>query len=96
MNNFNITIKAEQDLKQIWNYIAQDNHNAANKVLDQFFESFRNLALNPNIGHIREDLTNKPVRFWPLYSYLTIYKPDTNPITIIRVISGFRDISKLI
>ncbi len=40
MKNFNLTALAEQDLKQIWKYIAKDNQNAANKVLDQFFESF--------------------------------------------------------
>jgi len=47
------------------------------------------------MGHKREDLTNKNVRFWTFkWHYLIVYK-DCNPIEIVRVLSGYRDITKL-
>jgi len=53
------------------------------------------LAENPMMGHVR-DLTNKPVRFWPFkWHYLVIYK-DCDPIEIVRVLSGYRDIASVL
>ena len=53
------------------------------------------LAEFPELGHLREDLTDKPVKFWPFkWHYLIIYKPSS-PIEIVRVLSGFRDIINL-
>ncbi len=54
------------------------------------------LAENPFIGHAREDLTNQPVRFFTFkWHYLIIYKL-CKPIKIVRVLSGYRDISNLL
>ena len=48
------------------------------------------------MGHYREDLAAKPVRFWPVHSYLVIYRPEQRPVQIVRVLSGFRDIRTLL
>jgi plasmid stabilization system protein ParE len=54
------------------------------------------LAEYPELGHLREDLTDKHVKFWPFkWHYLIIYK-SASPIEIVRVLSGFRDIINLI
>jgi len=37
------------------------------------------LGANPGIGHAREDITDLPVKSWPVYSYLIVYDPETNP-----------------
>jgi plasmid stabilization system protein ParE len=87
---------ARIDLLEIWEYIAQDNLSAADKVAKEIEEAVGMLARNPEIGHIRRDLTSKPVRFWPIYSYLIIYDPSTKPLEIVRVLSGYRDIAKLL
>jgi len=51
------------------------------------------LASNPGLGHTRRDLTSKPVRFWPVYSYLIIYDAETQPLEVIRILSGYRDVA---
>jgi len=53
-------------------------------------------AENPEMGHLREDLTDKPVKFWTFkWRYLIIYKRLPQP-EIVRVLSGYRDIINLI
>ena len=48
------------------------------------------------MGHTREDLTNKPVRFFTFkWHYLIIYKA-CRPIEIVRVLSEYRDIANLL
>ena len=41
------------------------------------------LAKRPQVGHWRTDLASEPLRFWPIYSYLIIYRPDSKPIEIV-------------
>lgn len=48
------------------------------------------------MGHLREDLTDKPVLFWPVGSYLVIYNPVRKPIEIVRVLHGRRDLPRLL
>lgn len=54
------------------------------------------LARNPDRGHLRKDLTTKPVRFWSIYSYLIIYDPATRPLEVVRILSGYRDIATIL
>lgn len=51
---------------------------------------------DPGLGHLREDLTDEPLRFWPVHSYLIIYRPGRTPLQIVRVLSGYRDIRDLL
>jgi plasmid stabilization system protein ParE len=86
---------AEQDIDEVITYLAKENPSAAHSFLDALFDTMQLLADNPEIGHLRNDLTDKPVKFWPFkWHYLIIYKPAT-PIEIVRVLSGFRDIVTL-
>lgn len=94
MRRYLIAPIAEQDLEDMVTYIAEESPISAKKMLDRFFDAMDNLAENPGMGHTRTDLTSKPVRFWPIGHYLIIYK-DTNPIQIVRVLSGYRDITNL-
>jgi plasmid stabilization system protein ParE len=56
----------------------------------------RRLAEMPELGHFREDLADEPLRFWPVHSYLIIYRPDRKPLEVVRVLSGYRDIAELL
>ncbi len=47
------------------------------------------------MGHGRQDLTSRDVRFWRVHSYLVIYRSST-PLRIVRIIHGKRDVSKLL
>ncbi|GAA5251944.1 hypothetical protein KNCP2_02320 [Candidatus Rickettsia kedanie] len=55
-------------------------------------QAFDKLANNPNMGSKREDLTNKPLRFWIVYNYYIIYAPNTSPLQILRIISLYCNI----
>ena len=91
-----LSVVAEQDIDEIITYLAQENPAVAQNFLDALFDAMNNLAEYPELGHLREDLTDRPVKFWPFkWHYLIIYKP-TSPLEIVRVLSGFRDIINLI
>jgi len=59
------------------------------------FAHFSQLAESPRIGHKREDLTSREVLFWRVHSYLIVYR-DSNPLRIVRVLHGKRDVKKLL
>ncbi len=95
MIRFRLTPLAENDLFDIWRYIARDNLRAANQVEDAIYEACVFLAEAPLRGHRRKDLTNLPLRFWtvqPYRNYLIVYDPATSPLQIIRILHGARDI----
>jgi hypothetical protein len=50
----------------------------------------------PGTGHTREDLTARQVKFWSVFSYYVVYDPDSDPIEIITVIHGARDVQQLL
>jgi antitoxin ParD1/3/4/toxin ParE1/3/4 len=54
------------------------------------------LGRHPGSGHVRQDLTDRPVKFWPIYSYLIVYDPQADPIQIIRVLPGMRDLHDIL
>jgi toxin ParE1/3/4 len=46
--------EAENDLDEIWWYIAQDNPDSADKLLDEIDEASRKLARFTNMGRNRD------------------------------------------
>lgn len=87
-----LSLVAEQDIDEIITYLAQENPVVAQTFLDALFNAIDNLAEHPELGHLREDLTDKYVKFWPFkWHYLIVYKPSA-PIEKVRVLRGFRDI----
>jgi antitoxin ParD1/3/4/toxin ParE1/3/4 len=96
MSRFVLSPEARQDLIDIWEYIAQDNIDAADRVVGEIRNAMTTLAQNPRIGHFRKDLADEALRFWRVFTYLVIYRPETKPIEIVRVLSAYRDIRKLL
>jgi plasmid stabilization system protein ParE len=62
----------ELDLDEIWEYIAADNIDAADRWIGKLFDAFEALGQTPGMGHRREDLTRYPVLFWPVGAYLIL------------------------
>jgi len=65
-------------------------------VQSEFYETFGALARMPGQGHRREDLTHTPVLFFPLYSYLIVYQPGVDPIRILTVVHGRRNVKRVL
>lgn len=91
MIDYEFSPLAEQDLYDIWATIALDNRTAADKVLRKIREAVRRLAEHPGIGHRREDFGNEAPRVWTVYSYLIVYRPDTNPLQVVRIVHGAQE-----
>jgi toxin ParE1/3/4 len=88
--------EAQADLREIQAYyLGQANTQTARYVLGEITRAFRFLAATPGAGHSRTDLTDEPVKFWPVFSYLIVYDPATQPIGIARVRHGSQDLAAL-
>jgi antitoxin ParD1/3/4/toxin ParE1/3/4 len=92
MNRYLLGGAVEDDLNSIWDYIAQDNINAADRWIAKIFDAFQQIADDPGIGHTRKDLTSLPIRFWPIDDYLVLYRVQNKQVEIIAVTQGSRDI----
>jgi plasmid stabilization system protein ParE len=96
MTLYEISAEALTDLLEIWAHIAADSVDLADRLDAEFHSLFESLGRMPGQGHTRTDLTGMPVRFFPLYSYLVIYRSDTKPIRIIAVLRGRRDLKHIL
>jgi plasmid stabilization system protein ParE len=89
---------AQEDLVAIRDYhLEEAGHRIARQMLVEFVEAFRTIARNPGIGHRREDLAeSRPVLFWPMRDYLIVYRSGTNPVEIVMIVHGRRDVTRII
>ncbi len=71
-------------------YIAQDNPDAADRVITEIFTAIRALVPFPSQGHKRTDLTSRPLRFIVVREYLVAYAPNEKPLSVIAVMHGRR------
>ncbi len=95
MNRFVLGRRALSDLEEIWSRLSNDNPENADRVLENFYGAFSQLAEMPRSGHARADLTDRDVLFWRVGAYLVIYKVS-NPLRIARIIHGRRDLKNLL
>jgi plasmid stabilization system protein ParE len=96
MSGYSVSPQAVDDLFEIWQYIARGSEDAATRVQSEFYETFGALARMPGQGHKREDLTNKSMLFFPLYSYLIVDQPTVDPIRILTVVHGRRNVKRVL
>ncbi len=90
MSGFVLHPEAYTDLDDIWEYIAADNLDAADRVREEIYETIRSLVAFPRQGHSRPDLTSRPLRFHSLRDYVIAYAPDEKPLPVIAVLHGRR------
>lgn len=96
MSRYRLTASAAQDVDRAYAYIATENLPAAGHMLRRFSQAFQKLASMPGMGHLREDLSDQPLRFWAVGPYLIIYRPETDPLEIVRVVHASRDLASLL
>lgn len=92
MKKYVLSAAAELDLEAIWEYIAEDNVDAADRWISKLLDAFEALEQAPGMGHKRDDLTSFPVLFWPVGAYLILYRVQSERIEIVGVTQGGRDI----
>ena len=88
------TAQADEDLIDLWVYIAQDNPAAADNLLDELENKFALLAGQPRLGVARSDIA-PGLRHFPVGNYLILYREIDPGIKVVRVVHGARRLSHL-
>jgi len=94
MGRIQRTPRADQDLEELWFFIAQDDPAAADRWLDTLEEKIGLLADNPLIGPARPDIARE-LRYHPVGNHLLLYRVIQGGIEIVRVVHGARDLLNL-
>jgi toxin ParE1/3/4 len=91
-----ITPAAENDLVNIWLYIARDNQDAADRVYQAAEKTFESLLAAPRMGILYQ--TKRPqlegMRFFPIskfQNYVIYYREHSQGIEIVRVLHAHMD-----
>jgi len=90
MTGYDFHPEAAVDLDEIWDFIAEDNLDAADKVIADILARIDALVAFPHQGHKRPDLTSRPLRFTVVREYLIAYAPEEKPLWVVAVMHGRR------
>jgi toxin ParE1/3/4 len=90
-----LTDSAGQDRLDIWLYVAADNLDAADHLLDESDETHRLLAGAPGLGRARDDIA-PGLRYFPVGNYLILYEALPDGITVVRLVHGARHLAWLL
>jgi toxin ParE1/3/4 len=92
---FRLTKPAIQDIEQIADYIAHEfGLSQADRFLTKLDAKFAKIAQFPKIGRQRDEVLPR-LRSFPMDQYLILYIPESQNVDILRVVSGYRDLSAL-
>ncbi len=86
--------QAEQDLFEIWLYIADDEPTNADRFLDRLKTAAERLAAFTDIGTERPEL-GEGLRSFPVERYVLYYRTRREGIEVVRVLHASRDITPL-
>jgi len=97
MRRYTLAPEAALDLVEIWRYLKNKaNVEIAEGVERAIRDKIIFLANMPGAGHWRRDLTDESVRFFAVYSYLIVYRPETKPLQVAAVLHGSRDVEQIL
>ncbi|GAB4159135.1 MAG: type II toxin-antitoxin system RelE/ParE family toxin [Cyanobacteria bacterium J069] len=91
MNRYRLSRQAEQDLEDIWVYIAERNPVAADLLLAKIFDRLPMLAQFPEMGRARDELLPS-LRSFPVKPYIVFYRSTEKGLEIVRILHQSRDI----
>lgn len=88
---------AEDDLNDLWEWIAADNRSAADKLISDIIQSFAQIVRFPDSGSCRPEWTSRPLRFIVVRKIiLVIYHPSRRPVEIARILHTSRDVKAVL
>jgi toxin ParE1/3/4 len=86
--------RAQSDLAEIWNYIADADEMGADAFIDTIDLKFQALRERPNMGRARDELA-EGLRSFPVGRYVIFYRILSEGIEIVRVLHGARDLAPI-
>jgi len=89
---------AEEDLTELYEYIAADNPSAAERLLRRIEKDLSALAKRPMLGPVPRDpdIAQLGYRYLIMGQYLAFYKIEGSQIFIHRILHGARDYSEIL
>ena len=91
MSEFVFHPDAVKDLEEIWEYIAADSLDAADRVREEIYDAIQSLAPFPYVRNPRPDLTSRPLRFQTVREYVIAYAAEEKPLAVIAILHGRRN-----
>jgi toxin ParE1/3/4 len=89
------TLTASRDLESLLDYVADNSDfEAAERLLNKINTTCYKLATFPNMGRKRDELA-PAIRSFPVENYLIFYRPTEAGVEILRVVSGYRELTTL-
>ena len=87
---------AKADLIQIWLYIAEENEQAADRLITRIETVVDRLADFPRSAPARHDI-GQDIRGLTVGNYLVVYRVDeaSHAVALLRVLDGRRDLSAI-
>lgn len=89
MSGYALHPRAYDDLDDIREYVARKSPAAADRLVDEIFDSIQSIAAFPHAGHQLPALTSRPLRFLVVREYLIAYAPK-NPLWVVAVLHARR------
>ena len=90
-----ITPLASQDLEEIGDFIAQDNPLRAVEFLTELQAHCETILRNPKGYRLRQEFS-KMMRSCSHGNYVIFYESDERVVTIVRILHGGRDLTKIL
>ncbi len=87
-----LTPLAEEDLFEIWYFIAVEKQSRLNadRFIDKMDKEFYKLAKTPRMGTERS-IYVPDLRGWPFGEYVIFYRPISEGVEVIRIIHAKRE-----
>jgi toxin ParE1/3/4 len=83
-----------RDLDDIFDYVAEHNLSAADRLVDMIFERCRLLVDFPEMGQRRSDLT-PGLRAFSIRKYVVFFRSNQGIVEVVRVVHGARDLDAI-
>ena len=93
MATVKFSASAENDLLEAWLYVADENMDAADRMLVGIDAEAKQLLEQPKMGRVRNELA-EGLRSWPTSTpYIIFYFENNGSILVARVLHHARDIA---
>jgi len=99
MPKFILSEYVEPELEAIWEYIAIDNIEAADRFVESVYGTFQELARTPGMGPARHfpqarlrELRSFRVKGFQ--NYLIFYRPSLDGIAVLHILHGARNLEQ--
>jgi toxin ParE1/3/4 len=93
MAKVRIPFQVHHELEEIWIYVAPDDEQAADRLVNRLLNEIGKLGQRPGMGRSRDDIA-EGIRSWPCGSYVIYYRLADDIVEILHVVHGARSTDK--